>query len=200
MGNGLGSSAVAIHGAEDLDLDASVVTIGAFDAVHRGHQELLRQMIAAAQLRRLPAVVYTFNPPPKVYFRRAEALNSLAEKLERIATFRPDHVIVADFDGAYAGRTATDFVTELQRLHPHEIIVGEDFRFGSCKSGTARLLGRYFNTRILPPVRCGNGQIVSSSRIRELRRSSMVSDAAALENWNGVPTVPQANLLMASKL
>ncbi|PAY06848.1 FAD synthetase [Bradyrhizobium sp. UFLA03-84] len=176
-----------------MALTASVVTIGAFDGVHRGHQELLRQTIAAAQRRGIPAVVYTFDPPPKVYFGQAEALISLDEKLERIATFAPDHVIIADFNQIYVSRTAADFLAELQVLHPREVIVGEDFRFGSCKGGTAKLLRRHFETRILPPVRCGNGEIVSSSRIRSLRRSGLAAAASALENWRDVLTAPPAN-------
>ncbi|HAQ82971.1 FAD synthetase [Bradyrhizobium viridifuturi] len=175
-----------------MALDASVVTIGAFDGVHRGHQELLRQTIAAAQRRGVPAVVYTFDPPPKVYFGQAEALISLDEKLDRIATFTPDHVVVADFNQIYVSRSAADFLAELQLLRPCELIVGEDFRFGSCKGGTAQLLRQHFNTRILPPVRCGNGEIVSSSRIRSLRRSGLAAAAAALENWKDIVTAPRA--------
>jgi riboflavin kinase / FMN adenylyltransferase len=193
MGTGFDSTAVAFHRDGELALDACVVTIGAFDGVHRGHQELIRQTIAAARQRGVAAVVYTFDPPPKVYFGQAEALISLREKLERIATFAPDHVIVADFNQLYVRRTAADFLTELQRLQPHEVIVGEDFRFGSCKGGTAQLLRQHFNTRVLPPVRCGNGEIVSSSRIRSLRRSGLAAAAAALENWRGIVTAPPAN-------
>ncbi|KWV50957.1 FAD synthetase [Bradyrhizobium macuxiense] len=176
-----------------MALDASVVTVGAFDGVHCGHQELLRQTIAAAQWHGVPAVVYTFDPPPKVYFGQAEPLISLDEKLERIATFAPDHVIVAGFNQMYVQRTAADFLAELQRLRPREVIVGEDFRFGSCKGGTALLLRQHFNTHILPPVRCGNGEIVSSSRIRTLRRSGLAAAAAALENWKDIVTAPPAS-------
>jgi riboflavin kinase/FMN adenylyltransferase len=188
------NSAVAFHRDGELSLGASIITIGAFDGVHRGHQELLRQVIAAAQRHRLPAVVYTFDPPPKVYFGRAEALNSIVEKLERIATFDPDHIIVADFDRVYARRNASDFIAELQRLNPLQVIVGEDFRFGSGNGGDVNLLRQHFNVRVLPPVRCGNGEIVSSSRIRALRRSGLAAAAAALENWEDVPTVPPADL------
>ena len=193
LGKGFDSSAVAFHRDGELALDACVVTIGAFDGVHRGHQELLRQTIAAAQRRGVAAVVYTFDPPPKVYFGQAEALISLREKLKRIATFAPDHIIVADFNRIYVRRTAADFLAELRRLQPREVVVGEDFRFGSCKGGTALLLRQHFNTRILPPVRCGNGEIVSSSRIRSLRRSGLAAAAASLENWRDIVTAPPAN-------
>ncbi|MGY4569628.1 FAD synthetase [Bradyrhizobium sp. USDA 3256] len=193
MGKGFDSSAVAFHRDGELALDACVVTIGAFDGVHRGHQELLRQTIAAARRRGIAAVVYTFDPAPKVYFGQAEPLISLREKLERIATFAPDHVVVADFNQIYVRRTALDFLAELQLVRPREVIVGEDFRFGSCKGGTALLLRQHFNTRILPPVRCGDGEIVSSSRIRALRRSGLAAAAATLENWRDIVTAPPAN-------
>jgi riboflavin kinase / FMN adenylyltransferase len=193
MGKRFGSTAVAFHRDGELALATCVMTIGAFDGVHRGHQELLRQTIAAAQRRGVPAVVYTFDPPPKVYFGQAEALISLGEKLERIATFAPDHVIVADFNQMYVRRTAIDFLAELRRLQPREVIVGEDFRFGSCKGGTALLLRQHFNTRVVPPVRCGNGEIVSSSRIRTLRRSGLAAAAAALENWKDIVIAPPSN-------
>lgn len=171
------------HRERQLTLAASIVTIGAFDGVHRGHQELIQQTVVTARRLGLPAVVYTFDSPPKVHIRQAEALIPLAKRLERIAAFGPDHMIVARFDDDYASRPATEFIAELKNLNPRQIIIGDDFRFGSCKSGDVALLRRYFDTRTLPPVRCSDGKVVSSSRIRNLRQSGRVAAAAALEGW-----------------
>jgi riboflavin kinase/FMN adenylyltransferase len=190
MSDGLDSLAVRFHHENELHLAASVVTIGAFDGVHRGHQELIRQTVGRAQQRGVPSVVYTFDTPPKVLFGKAEALIPLAEKLDRISAFLPDRIIVARFDLNYARRTAADFVAELASLNPQPLIVGEDFRFGSCKGGNVSLLQRHFDTFTVPPVRCSQGQIVSSSRIRCLRRSGFAAAAAALEGWNGALFTP----------
>lgn len=194
MGKGFDSLAVPYHRERELALPASIVTIGAFDGVHRGHQELIRQTIATAQRHGLPAVVYTFDRPPKVYFGQAEALISLTERLDRIAALKPDHIIVARFDRDYAHRTAADFVAELRNLHPLQILVGHDFRFGSCQSGNTALLRQYFNTYNPPPVRCSDGKIVSSSRIRSLRQSGFAAAAALLEGWKDVPPAPSADI------
>ncbi len=186
-------SAAPFYRERELNLAASVVTIGAFDGVHRGHQELIRQTVTTARRYGLPAVVYTFDTPPKVYFGQAETLIPLAKRLERISAFGPNHLIVARFDEGYASRTAGDFVAELKDLNPRQILIGEDFRFGSCKGGTVTLLQRYFNTRILPPVRCSDGMVVSSSRIRSLRRSGSAAAAAALEGWKDILAAPIAD-------
>jgi riboflavin kinase / FMN adenylyltransferase len=175
--------AVPLHRERELTLAASVVTIGAFDGVHRGHQELIRQTVTMARRLGVPAVVYTFDPPPKVFFRQAEALIPLAKKLERISALGPDHLIVAHFDDNYAGRPAVAFISELGALNPRQVFVGDDFRFGSCKAGNVALLQKHFETCSLPPVRCRDGVVVSSSRIRSLRRCGFAASAAALEGW-----------------
>jgi riboflavin kinase/FMN adenylyltransferase len=180
------------HRDMELRLAGSVLTVGAFDGVHRGHQALLRRTVSAAGKLGLPSVVYTFDTPPKVHFGRANAVISLAERVARIAWFGVDHVIVARFDNAYAARPASGFVDELAMLNPTMILVGEDFRFGSCQRGDVALLRRHFDTRTLAPVRCSAGEIVSSTRIRNLRRSGHSLAAAALEGWQDLlmPSLP----------
>ena len=81
-----------------------------------------------------------------------------------------------------AGQKPRDLAEKLIAALPEHLTEG----------GTAQLLRQHFNTRILPPVRCGNGEIVSSSRIRSLRRSGLAAAAAALENWKDIVTAPRA--------
>jgi FAD synthase len=172
-----------VHAAAELALPASVVTIGAFDGVHRGHQQLIGTTVERARTLGVASVVYTFDVAPKAFFGRAEPLVTLDEKLARIARLRPDAIVVAHFDEAYARRTADQFLDELEHLNPIGIIVGGDFAFGSCKTGGVAKLRSRFDTTVVPPVRCSEGVIVSSTRIRELRRAGAGGLAARLEGW-----------------
>ncbi|CDX11516.1 Riboflavin biosynthesis protein RibF (fragment) [Mesorhizobium sp. ORS 3324] len=175
----------SVHGEDVLRLSASVLTIGSFDGVHRGHQELIGTAVVTARKLGVASVVYTFDPPPKALLCGVRPLTSIEDKVARISLLGPDHIIVARFDAAYRARTAGDFVGEIGALTPRVIWVGADFRFGSCKSGDPLLLARYFDTRILPAVRCEAGEIVSSSRIRALRAAGRSIEAEILEGWSG---------------
>jgi riboflavin kinase/FMN adenylyltransferase len=175
-----------VHAAKGFRLSGCVVTAGAFDGVHRGHQQLVQAMVGSARREGLPAVIYTFDPPPKVFFGRARALISLEEKIGRLSALEPDHIIVAVFDEICQRRTAMEFIAELGMLNPHLIWVGEDFRFGAEQAGDVGLLERFFAARALGPVHCDGGLVISSSRIRRLRDVGALSAAEALEGWRGL--------------
>ncbi|MEQ8347422.1 MAG: FAD synthetase family protein [Sneathiellaceae bacterium] len=164
----------------DLDLPASVVTIGAFDGVHRGHQALISAAIRSARALRLPAVVWTFDPLPKVLFAKARPLTPRGERLARIAALGPDWIIVSRFTPSYAARSAERFLASLAGIAPQQVHVGGDFRFGAGQSGDIALLRTAFPVVVHGPVRCGAGQVVSSSRIRSLRDAGDEPAAAAL--------------------
>jgi FAD synthase len=185
----------SIHRQDTLKLSGCVLTIGAFDGVHRGHQELIGTAVRHARRLGLPSVVYTFDPPPKALLAGAQPLTEIGDKLARMSALAPDHIVVAPFDAAYRARTAEDFIREIGAFNPHMIWVGEDFRFGSCKRGNSEMLARYFGTRILPAVRCEAGEIVSSSRIRALKAAGRSNEAASLEGWPGIrfDRCPSAN-------
>ncbi len=166
-----------------LRLDASVLTIGAFDGVHRGHQALLRQAQRRAWHHGVPFVILTFDPPPRTLFEGARLLTPLPEKLRRLSAFSPDYVVVVVFDRAYAALSAYEFIKRISWINPVEIWVGKDFRFGRKREGNIELLSRYFNVQEFLKVRDHTGQIISSSRIRSLLRQQQVEQAHALMGW-----------------
>jgi riboflavin kinase/FMN adenylyltransferase len=172
-----------VRASGELRLAASVVTIGAFDGVHQGHQALIGQAIRSARARCLPAVVWTFDPPPKVFFGRAESLISVEEKIARLRSLGPDHVVVARFDNAFRRHSAEAFLAELAQINPALVWAGPDFRFGAGQAGTVSLLAERFPTRILEPVRCAAGEVVSSTRIRSLIGMGAFDTAEALQGW-----------------
>lgn len=175
---------------DQLALPASIVTIGAFDGVHRGHQELITRVVAEARATGLPAVVWTFDPPPKVFFGKARQLTPLSEKLARIARLGPDYIVLSNFGHSYAARSPADFLADLSRIGPKRIHVGADFRFGARQAGDTDLLARHFKVVLAPPVLCERGVTISSSRIRALHESCLLSEAASLQG----ETAPSALL------
>ena len=161
-------------------LPASVAALGAFDGVHRGHQALIRAAVDSAREQGRPAVVWTFDPPPKVHFGRAAQLLPLAEKLARIAALGPDFIVVAQFNDCYARRSADDFLADLGRIGPVQIHVGADFRFGARQAGDVALLARHFSVVEAPVTCCTAGETISSSRIRGLQASGRAAEAVPL--------------------
>ncbi|WP_210384109.1 FAD synthetase family protein [Rhizobium lusitanum] len=163
-----------------ISLPASIVAIGAFDGVHLGHQRLIRSMVEDARTQRVPAVIWTFDPPPKIFFGRASQLSPPTQNLARLASLRADYIVVASFCQTYANRPADAFLADLSQIAPRRVHVGADFRFGKDQKGDVALLSRYFPTSIAATVTCADGTVISSSRIRALRASGHEGEAAAL--------------------
>jgi riboflavin kinase/FMN adenylyltransferase len=174
--------------------DGSVVTIGAYDGVHLGHQRVLHLVRELATVRRLDAAVVTFDRHPAQVVRPESApklLTSLDQKLELLdATGDVDVCCVLTFDEDRSHETAEEFVTEVlvEKLRARLVVVGEDFHFGYKRGGSVPLLGRMgaelgFEVLGLGLVAVDadpGGTIYSSTRIRELLREGDVADAARL--------------------
>lgn len=172
-----------VHRPQSLRLGASVVSIGAFDSVHRGHQVLIRRMVGSARRLDAPAVVYTFDPPPRSYFQNAPVLTPLAQKLDRLTSLGVDEAIVARFDAAYAARGPQELIEEIVELNPFEVWVGRDFRFGEDRKGDVSTLRRYFEVRPVEPICSGNGKVISSSLVRNLVSGADLEEARLLLGW-----------------
>jgi riboflavin kinase/FMN adenylyltransferase len=126
----------------------TVVTIGAFDGVHLGHQALLRMVRERAAERGLPTALVTFDRHPAQVVRPESApklLTSLPQKLELLeATGLVDHAVVLTFDEQRRRESAEDFVTQVLEgcLHARLVVVGADFHFGNGRRGNVALLER----------------------------------------------------------
>ncbi|OOC06966.1 bifunctional riboflavin kinase/FAD synthetase [Amycolatopsis azurea] len=122
-----------------------VVTIGVFDGVHRGHQELISRTVRAAAERGVPSVVLTFDPHPSEVIRPGShpaQLTTLRRKAELVEGLGVDVFCVLPFTLELSRLTAHEFVHEVlvDKLHAAAVIVGENFTFGAKAAGDVNLL------------------------------------------------------------
>jgi riboflavin kinase/FMN adenylyltransferase len=159
---------------EGLSLKDTWLTVGTFDGVHRGHQEIVSQLAAGAHLLGYPAVVLTFYPHPAVVLgKRSDPfyLTTPEERADLLGEFGADIVITQPFDRQLASTTALDFISGLHRqLGMRHLVIGQGFALGKDRQGNAaRLaeLGTEFGYTVeeFSPIQM-DGSIVSSSRIR----------------------------------
>lgn len=154
-----------------------ILTIGNFDGVHLGHQQLLAKTVALAKARGVPSIVVTFEPHPHEFFGRGQVtiprLTRLKEKYLAIAACGVEVLIILPFNHKLTNLSASDFVTQVlyQALRPQHIIVGDDFRFGKQRQGDFALLQSMgaelgFTVEAMPTYLL-NGERVSSTRIRQ---------------------------------
>ncbi len=138
------------HGVSGIDpaLGPTVVTIGNFDGVHRGHRHVIER---AAELARtlgdLPVVVVTFDPHPLRVLapqRAPLALAATDQRMDLLAEAGADAVLVLSFTEELSKLPAEDFVTDVVRgaLHARGVVVGQNFRFGHRAQGDVPLLQR----------------------------------------------------------
>ncbi len=169
------------------------VTIGNFDGVHRGHQQVLSALNGARDRLGLPSVVMLFEPHPVAFFvpeRAPVRLMNLREKVSALAGCGVDYVLMVRFDAAFAALSADAFVRDIlvDRLHARFVSVGDDFRFGAGRKGDFALLQRMgrqlgFEVTHQPTFLLG-GERVSSTRIRQ---ALAVPDLALVERLLGRP-------------
>ena len=154
----------------------SVVTIGNYDGVHRGHQHMLATVTARARELGLPATVVTFEPTPREYFEGDAAparLMRLREKLEALPLYGVDRVVVLRFDRRMQAMGADEFVERLlvRGLGARHVVVGHDFHYARRREGnidTLRAAGDRHGYTVEEVGRfLVDGERVSSSLVRE---------------------------------
>jgi riboflavin kinase/FMN adenylyltransferase len=176
----------------DLPKDArgSVVAIGNFDGVHRGHREVLSTAQAHAARLGASTTVLTFEPHPRQVFVPDQPpfrLSLLRSKVRILEDLGVANLFVLHFDQEFARKTAEQFVTEIlvRDLEVRHVVIGSDFCFGHRRQGNADLLRQMgesygFGVSALDAVRDENGDVISSSRIREALRHGQPGEAARL--------------------
>ena len=172
----------------------SVVAIGNFDGVHRGHQAVLEKALDIARSTGRPAIVYTFEPHPKSFFKPdtpVDRLTPAAEKARILELMGFDGVVEQHFDKNFADLTAEEFVKHIlcENFHASAVVTGSDFHFGSKRVGTPDYLADCgkklgFSVVKVPPFCDENGQVISSSRIRALLADGKVEEAAGLLGYH----------------
>ncbi len=164
----------------------AVLTIGAFDGVHLGHQKLIDSVVASARATGRRAALVTFFPNPSVVLGRAQPfyLTSNQEKLDEFARLGLDVVIIVEFTLETSRIRASDFVNLLiQNLSMNELWIGHDFALGYKREGNFSFLQtlgeqRGYSVHSIEPVLL-DGQPVSSSRIRDALRAGDLAQANA---------------------
>ena len=168
-----------INDPADAPTGPKVVAVGSFDGLHLGHQHLLRQAQSEARARHMPLLVYTFDPPSKVFIKGEGFLTDLAEKVELLRGLGVEIALIVPFNEAFPRRSSDDFLNDLRGLEAQAIYVGEDFRFGKGRAGGLVDLHKVAPTQIMPLLEIG-GTLVKSSRIRELLKEGSVEEVQRL--------------------
>ncbi|MFE7595364.1 bifunctional riboflavin kinase/FAD synthetase [Kitasatospora sp. NPDC057512] len=171
------------RGLEEIpgDWGRSVVTIGSFDGVHRGHQLIIGRAVERARELGVPAVVVTFDPHPREVIRPGSHPPLLAphpRRAELIAELGVDAVLVLPFTTEFSQESPETFVRQVlvDALHARVVIEGPNFRFGHRAAGNVALLGELgraddFEVEVVDLQVCGtagDGEPFSSSLTRRL--------------------------------
>lgn len=159
----------------DLVADGSVATIGAYDGVHLGHQQLLDSVVEEAASRGMPSVVMSFEPTPKEFFAPARPparLMRFREKFDALASYGIDIFFCPRFDEDMQSISADAFIRQLliHALNIRHLVIGDDFRFAKDRQGHVEKLMRAgqaldFSVQQVPSVIL-EGERVSSTAVR----------------------------------
>jgi len=174
---------------DDIRLEQStVLTVGSFDGVHLGHQQIIKQLNTMAGEARSMEVLVTFHPHPKEVLsppgqQSIELLTPLEEKLKLLKKSGLPVIAVLPFTREFARTGYREFVTDIliKKLKMKQMVIGHDHAFGRNREGHAEQLtelGRTadFSVTVIQPYFLGK-EIVSSSRIRRLLKDGEVEGA-----------------------
>lgn len=163
-----------------LGVSGTVVTVGSFDGVHRGHLAVLEEIASRARATGRKSVLVTFEPHPMEVVAPDRAPGRLTTEVERreiLAQTGLDYAVILRFDDAIRSLAPERFVEDvlLARFRMKELVIGEDHGFGRGRAGDVAMLRRLgtaegFTVDVVPPVRDEVAGPISSTRLREAVR------------------------------
>jgi riboflavin kinase/FMN adenylyltransferase len=168
------------------DFSSPAVTIGSYDGLHLGHQEIIKRAIERARGEKGEAVVLTFEPHPVKFLNPQTPfplITSRRKKMMLLERYGVDCTINLPFTKALTHMSGEEFITEIvqKRIAPCWVVVGFNFTFGEKRTGTPDELKKLgtqlgFEVEIVPPYTV-NGEVVSSTRIRALIAEGNIKEA-----------------------
>jgi riboflavin kinase/FMN adenylyltransferase len=171
------------------DFGPTIVSVGNFDGVHCAHQAVLREVVMRARERGVKALAVTFEPHPLQVLKPEAApklLTPAPQKLDLLAQTGLDAVLVIPFSKDFSRTSAADFIAEVlsKQVRALEVHEGANFRFGHGAKGDVaelqKLAAKFgFTAKIYDELRI-RGELVSSSRIRQILQAGNVSRARVL--------------------
>jgi riboflavin kinase/FMN adenylyltransferase len=155
----------------------AIITIGTFDGVHTGHQQIIQLMKQEAAKVKGETVIITFHPHPRMVVAsqkpNIQLLNTLEEKILLLQDQGLDNLVIVPFTEDFANQSAEEYIADflVKRFQPHTIIIGHDHHFGKGRTGDYELLeqkGAEFNYKVVEiPVHMLEDITISSTKIRE---------------------------------
>ncbi|TVZ38366.1 riboflavin kinase/FMN adenylyltransferase [Alteromonadaceae bacterium 2753L.S.0a.02] len=180
-----------IHGLQNLLArhHGCVATIGSFDGVHRGHQQVIAQLKQFADEHQVPSLVMVFEPQPFEYFSREKAparLMRLRDKVQTLFKHGVDRVLCLRFNRSLRNLSAAQFVdlVLVRKLGVKHLVIGDDFRFGCDRQGDYTMLqaaGERYRFGVCDTKTVlFESERISSTRIRGLLQNDDFTQAAVL--------------------
>jgi riboflavin kinase/FMN adenylyltransferase len=173
------------------EFPSAVAALGKFDAMHRGHQRVIRATRRKARALKTSCLAVTFDPAPELFLRlySYRPVLPVAGRLERFKTLGMDAVVLLPFDKQLACLTPEAFAKTIlsTQLKPLGVCVGTDFCFGKDRAGTASTLlelGRDLGFSVYPvPLLSAGGEKITAARIRSLIDQGDIAEAEELLGW-----------------
>lgn len=129
---------------------SSVVTVGSFDGIHKGHSKLIERVVRISREKSIPGIVVTFEPHPRIVLEQnttCRLLTTLEEKAYILEKYDIDYLVVLNFTKEFSETSPKDFIENIiiRKLHATDIVIGYDHHFGRGNEGNIDVIRQFKN-------------------------------------------------------